>query len=165
MKLLIFNYNKLVQVISILLVLIWMSTIFYFSSEIAVDSSETSSRFILPLVKFFRPNLTGTALYNTVESLQFIVRKLAHFVLYTIGGILLYNMYSSLGVKEKMYKVILPFLTGVFYAMTDEIHQFFVEGRSCEIRDVLIDSLGIALGICIIYCICCIINKKTEDRK
>ena len=154
---------KLLQVINIILVVIWI-IIYYLSNQIAIDSTETSSRFILPLVKIFRPNLTGTALYQTVESLQFIVRKLAHFVLYTIGGILLYNMYNSFGIKEKRYNLSLPFLTGVFFAMTDEIHQFFVEGRSSELRDVLIDSLGITLGICIIYYICYIINKKAEDK-
>ena len=118
----------------------------------------------MPIVRFFRPNLTGTALYETVSSLQFIVRKLAHFVLYMVGGILLYNMYSSFNI-ERGYKLVLPVITGVFYAMTDEIHQFFVEGRSSEIRDVLIDSLGIMIGICIIYLICYIINKKKVEVK
>ena len=41
----------------------------------------------------------------------------------------------------------LPFLTGVLYAVSDEIHQTFVPGRAGQIRDVLIDSCGVLAGI------------------
>lgn len=36
---------------------------------------------------------------------------------------------------------------GVLYAITDEIHQLYVPGRSGKWQDVLIDSIGIFLGI------------------
>jgi hypothetical protein len=45
---------------------------------------------------------------------------------------------------------ILPFLIGVLYAVSDEIHQTFVPGRAGQLRDVLIDSCGVLAGICII---------------
>jgi len=38
---------------------------------------------------------------------------------------------------------------GALYALTDEVHQSFVPGRSCEIRDILIDSCGVAAGVLI----------------
>ncbi len=38
---------------------------------------------------------------------------------------------------------------GTVYAITDEVHQFFVPGRSCEARDVAIDSCGVAAGVLI----------------
>jgi len=34
------------------------------------------------------------------------------------------------------------------YAVSDELHQWFVEGRSCELRDVGIDTMGVILGTC-----------------
>ena len=37
--------------------------------------------------------------------------------------------------------------------MTDEIHQLFISGRSGEIRDVCIDSLGVITGIIILLII------------
>ena len=38
----------------------------------------------------------------------------------------------------------------VIYAMSDEFHQLFVPGRTCKLTDVLIDSSGSLLGICIV---------------
>ena len=38
---------------------------------------------------------------------------------------------------------------GIIYAITDEIHQLFIVGRSGSIIDVLIDSIGIFTGISI----------------
>jgi VanZ family protein len=39
------------------------------------------------------------------------------------------------------------FLIGVAYAITDEVHQHFVQGRHASPVDVAIDSAGILLGI------------------
>ena len=38
-------------------------------------------------------------------------------------------------------------LIGTAYALTDEFHQSFVPGRSCELRDVVIDSCGVLTGV------------------
>ena len=46
---------------------------------------------------------------------------------------------------------ILPVLAaGFLYAVSDEIHQIFVPGRSGEPRDVLIDTSGVLIGICLV---------------
>lgn len=31
--------------------------------------------------------------------------------------------------------------------MTDEVHQLFVPGRSCQVTDMLIDSCGVLAGV------------------
>ena len=36
---------------------------------------------------------------------------------------------------------------GVIYAVSDEIHQYFVPGRSMQISDIVIDSFGVLSGI------------------
>ena len=36
--------------------------------------------------------------------------------------------------------IITSILIGALYAVSDEIHQLFIVGRSCEIRDVIIDT-------------------------
>ena len=51
---------------------------------------------------------------------------------------------------------LLSWAFGTFYAITDEIHQYFVPGRFCDWKDVCIDSAGVALG-CLI---CSLITKK-----
>ena len=47
-------------------------------------------------------------------------------------------------------KFIVSLLICVIYALSDEIHQLFIIGRSGNIIDVLIDSLGSIIGIFII---------------
>ena len=42
-------------------------------------------------------------------------------------------------------------MIGVLYAVTDEVHQYFVPGRSCELRDALIDACGVAAGVAIVW--------------
>jgi VanZ family protein len=67
-----------------------------------------------------------------------VLRKAAHLTEYVILGALLLR---ALG-RE------LPALAvGVAYAATDELHQHFVRGRHASPVDILIDALGIALGI------------------
>lgn len=54
------------------------------------------------------------------------------------------------------------------YAVTDEIHQLFVEGRSCQITDWTIDTLGAVIGTTAFIIISLIINayiKKKIDSK
>ena len=42
---------------------------------------------------------------------------------------------------------LVPLLIGFLYAVSDEIHQYFVPGRAMQARDVLIDTAGVLLGI------------------
>lgn len=68
------------------------------------------------------------------------------------------------GGKEKKAFVpdsaLIGWVAGTLYAVTDEIHQVFVPGRFGQIRDVIIDSMGVAMGIVILHII-----MKTSDRR
>ena len=89
----------------------------------------------------------------------FIIRKTAHFSVYLILGILSINLLSSFNIKRFiMFSSLFCFI----YACTDEFHQLFVMGRSCEMRDVLIDTLGSFVGIFIYYKIKLYINKRQK---
>ena len=67
-----------------------------------------------------------------------VLRKLAHTVEYAILGALLLR---ALG------RELPALLVGVAYAASDELHQHFVPGRRGAPLDVLIDAVGVALGI------------------
>ena len=47
-------------------------------------------------------------------------------------------------------KILYSIAFGGGYAVTDELHQFFVPGRSAQVLDVGIDTAGVIIGI-IIY--------------
>ena len=67
-----------------------------------------------------------------------VLRKIAHTGEYAVLGALLLralgNELAALGL-------------GVAYAVSDEVHQHFVEGRVGAPLDVLIDSVGVAVGV------------------
>ena len=55
------------------------------------------------------------------------------------------------------------FIIGFFYAVSDEIHQYFVPGRAMQARDVLIDTAGVFFGICIVHGLNRIRNREQTD--
>ncbi|MFN2468740.1 MAG: VanZ family protein [Gaiellaceae bacterium] len=72
---------------------------------------------------------------------DFVLRKLAHAAEYAILGALLLR---ALGSE-------LPALAAaVAYAVTDEVHQSFVEGRRGAPLDVAIDGLGVLAGLLVL---------------
>ena len=135
--------------INILLVLIWMAFIFTMSSFNATESSNQSNFIVNIIVNIFN--------INNIELLSFIIRKLAHFTEYLILGILTYNL-----IKSYNKKAYIAIFICILYAINDEIHQYFVPGRSCQILDMTIDSIGSITGI---YLLKQINKYKTERRK
>jgi VanZ family protein len=75
---------------------------------------------------------TGLGVWDT------ILRKGAHLTEYAILGALLLR---ALG------RELPAFVAGMAYAATDEVHQHFVRGRHASPVDVLIDTVGLAVGI------------------
>ena len=49
--------------------------------------------------------------------------------------------------KTKKQKILGSLLFGAFYAGTDELHQYFVPGRSARLFDVGLDTIGVLTGI------------------
>lgn len=57
--------------------------------------------------------------------------------------------------------IIFSLLICILYAISDEIHQVFVPGREAQVKDVIIDSGGAAVGIGVYL----IINRKKNNTK
>lgn len=133
------------KVVKIILVVIWMTVIFCFSNQKAEDSSKLSDGVIIKVAKIFvRDDITQTKKEKLIEKYTFVIRKMAHFTVYLILGILVINMISSFNLKNL---ITISILICFAYALSDEFHQLFVDGRSCELRDVLIDTIGSFIGI------------------
>lgn len=120
--------------LSLLSVLIWMIFIFIMSSFNASESSAQSN-----IIVNFISNIFNI---NNIEFLSLIIRKLAHFTEYFILGILTYNL-----IKNYRKKYYIAIIICIIYAISDEIHQIFIPGRSCQITDILIDSIGAITAI------------------
>lgn len=152
---------KLNKIIYGILLIIWMITVFMFSHQQSGESSATSGntiRFIInniPIVK----NYTNEQKEQIVELMQPIIRKLAHFTIYTIGGIIIALFINEFDIKEKR-KINYSCSAGCLYSITDEIHQLFVPGRAGMIQDVIIDTLGVILGVALVWTVIEIINRR-----
>ncbi|CAG9623260.1 VanZ family protein [Sutcliffiella rhizosphaerae] len=138
------NKNTLWRALSYVAVVSWMALIFFFSSQHAEQSANLSggiTHFIREAIQKLAPEAD-----LNMESLSYFIRKNAHFFAYMILGVLLVNALRSTGVK--FWKSILfAFTISVLYAISDEIHQLFVPGRSGQVSDVILDSVGALVGI------------------
>ncbi len=124
------------------IVIIWMAVIFYLSHQTASESSELSTGFMSLMINIFS---NVFPLDVPEELLHFWIRKSAHFTAYLLLGIFVIQALFRQGKWKK--DSIVAIIVCVVYAISDEIHQVFIPGRSGEVRDVLIDSSGAIVGI------------------
>ena len=133
-----------------------MTLIFCFSSQDAAESSKTSGTVVQKLCETFYPQfgtISAEKQETIISSFQFIARKSAHFLIYVaLGNIALL---AVIGYKQLKF-FLRPLISAAIclaYAISDEFHQYFVPGRSCELRDVCIDFSGALTGILILLLI------------
>lgn len=142
---------------------LWMIVIFSFSAKVSEDSEEMSRSVGMligkTVIKEYKewPEKRQAAYAAKID---YPVRKAAHALEYVILGILLTGAILYIG---NPWKRQLPacFFIGAAYAASDEFHQLFVPGRSGQIRDVMIDSAGVAAGIIL----ACLAIKAFQCRK
>jgi len=135
-------------VFSWLIVVLVMMVIFMFSSKNGDASGQQSYSLAEPFYHFFKiDQLIG------LNNFLFIVRKLAHFSIFCLLGWSVFNaLRQTFSLKVSWFGMLLITVGVVFlYACSDEMHQFFVSGRSCELRDVMIDTSGGSFGSLIYY--------------
>lgn len=154
------NINKvqIKRVILIILIIINCIVIFNFSAQKAEKSSDTSGRVVDVVINNLYKKKTPKEKESVRDTVTTIVRKTAHFSVYTCLGILTF-LYT--GTYKISYKKRFGF-TMLFcfaYACSDELHQKFVDGRSSEFRDVCIDSCGAGFGSLVCLGISKIKNK------
>ena len=147
--------------------IITMIIIFLFSSQKAEYSAALS-------------NEVGSIVENLLSPFKWIlrdggvlwvkshIRKIAHFVGYTLLGSFLLGALLNTKIKRLILKISISASIGLFYSITDEFHQLFVPGRSGQISDVLLDFSGVSFGILIcisIYKLICKKSQKTKNKK
>lgn len=137
--------NKRVRVAAFLLLLFWMIVIFTMSAQPANESSQTSSKFVSKVIDVIYSDFEGFSVEkqtNITHSITFIVRKTAHFLEYFILGALA-AITAFTFKKNSIYpKMLASALFSALYAVSDEVHQYFVPGRACRILDIGIDFAG-----------------------
>lgn len=140
----------------------WMSVIFGFSSQNSGQSSGISRTLAELLSDIVMRKPFYDLSIEEQNTLEFIVRKFAHFSEYAILGVLLASLVMVYYKSIYWYGVVAIFC--FFYAVTDEWHQSFVPGRVPAWKDICIDSAGAVTGI-VFFLICKYFYYKYKSRK
>ena len=159
------NRKKVVFYASVVILIGWLMLIYTLSAQPAHRSDNLSkgvTRVIIEMVKetavFSSVKHTDISMY--VDKFNHIVRKNAHFTAYLLLGIFTVNVLRQRGHDMKV-SMLCGMLFCIIYASSDEFHQLFVEGRGAQVTDVLIDSSGSLVGVCL-YNIASKIRSKSK---
>lgn len=90
--------------------------------------------------------------------------KLFHPIEYMTLGIFLSVAWHNFSKQKRSSFIILcVVISGILFAVSDEIHQAFIPGRSARITDVLIDSVSVVLG-CGLFLLATYIRNQRKDE-
>ncbi len=145
--------RKIYTIIAAVLILLVYIQIFQFSdapAEIsAVQSMSVAQQIIEFAERVFAIDLPFNDSPEQIDQADGVVRKMAHFSEYALLGLLTYSIAICWDRKNKKGTA-RTFLFVVILATLDELHQYFVPGRYCSLRDVCIDSAGCLTGMLIL---------------
>ncbi len=164
--------KRMIKGITLLLTGLWMIFIFWMSAASAEESTDMSLSVgyaVGRIVVDEFDSLSAEAQEEYAEQIDHPVRKTAHFMEYTVLGIL-FSVDLLLFIRlTVMSRFLLAWIAGIAYSITDEFHQLFVSGRSGQLTDVLIDGSGVLLGCIVILVVCMLYsfkrNKKVEKGR
>lgn len=126
-------------------VILWCALIFGFSAD--AGSTRRTSRILRPILRWFNPDISE----ETIRRVQFGVRKTAHVAEYAVLALLIWRARRRPARNDRRpwnwreAGLALAFVAA--FALSDEFHQLFVPSREARAGDVLVDSLGAALGL------------------
>lgn len=130
-----------------ILLVLWMGVILYFSSDTGAESSLKSGfvmKYIGPIIQKISLTMRGSEF--SVSNLHYIVRKLAHMFNYFMLSSLSYLSCYSIK-PRKFLSSLFAIVFSTSFALLDEFFQTFVSGRSGSVRDVMIDSIGVYIAV------------------
>lgn len=131
-----------------------MVLIFKFSSSNGEDSTKQSmgliGKTIGVIAEIINPDITEEEKLVLYEKYHVPVRKLAHISEYFILCLLVCMFLCTYNISYKKI-IVYSFIFCFLYACSDEVHQLYVPGRSGNIKDVFIDSIGISFVLVVYY--------------
>ena len=138
--------------------IVWAIAISGFST--GAFTSENTSRFIIPVLRFLLPHASA----DTLAFLHHIIRKCAHFTEYFIFSLLVLRGFRAGEKGTRLRWALLTLLIVAGYASLDEFHQSFVPGRTPAVTDVVIDTTGGATAQLAAW-VWMILGKSREKRR
>lgn len=151
-------------------IILWVAVIalsvriFGFSAATGKQSEGTSEKITKVILQMLGHETTNisedTPEYKFFQMCHKIVRKAAHFFLYSVLAVLTLFLAKSYRLNILVSSVVSA-LYCLLFAIGDEIHQLFVDGRSGQIGDVFIDFGGALFGIGIVILMYHMMHRKS----
>ena len=156
------NKRRVLKTVLIILTVFQLAFIFSQSLFDAPSSTEESST-VLEIVKPIFELFVGKG--NVTENL---VRKCAPFAEFAVLGALTAALARLYGTRRCL-RYVFALLCCLAAAVADESIQLISDGRSAEVRDVLIDLAGAAAGVAVAIVLTAVIKRikgsiKNEKR-
>lgn len=157
--------KTIVRVLLLLMLLAELAVIFKLSNEPASQSDATGVTFTEQLLAWNSDflSLPQAERDARVQALQKGIRTLAHFAEYTLLGLTAAAL--ALTMEKRLRGTAIAVLLCVLWAVSDEVHQSFIPGRSCQVSDVAVDSAGILLGACAVRAVFQLVQTVRKKRK
>lgn len=161
--------NKLQKsrIIAVILLLVWAAVIFVMSAQPAKESSRLSggivTKVILVVYSDFE-DLSAERQTSITDTVTLIVRKTAHFSEYLVLGLLAFAAAYTFQKYKFFVRTLSAAAFCMLYAVSDEIHQYFVPGRACRFGDICIDTAGSILAIILLASIVTIKKKRKSGE-
>lgn len=155
------------RVLFVSLTLLVMLSIFLFSNDPASSSSKMSGHFSGFVQRVFFPhwpNLEPELFQQKTAGLSFLIRKCAHFLMFMLLGSSASLAFFSFRFRPH-FSALSAFVFSALYAVTDEVHQTFVPGRSGEVFDFFVDSAGAFFGAFLAMGVLAMILLERERKK
>ena len=110
-------------------------------------SSQHTSAFLIPLLHWLFPHAGA----ETLEWMQLVIRKMAHFTEYFIFGIFLLHGLRGKDRGWQLRWAIWAVVIAAGYASLDEFHQVFVPSRHASPWDALLDTTGAVVAQVVLW--------------
>lgn len=159
--------NQNIRILLGILIVLWMIVVFCFSHQPADQSSETSQQAIQVIVNVLQleESMSEDELKNLIAGLKAPIRKMAHFAMYFVGGVLICLLFATINKFSTKQKILLSQCVATGYAVADEVHQALVPGRGPQLLDIGIDSVGAFIGIMIVILLIYLYNRRKKECK
>ena len=158
--------KNIIRVILIVLLIATFVRIFCFSSQDGEESSAVSRKVTTAVTQNVKKiqDMDSKQRELTLDKIEHFIRKIAHFSIYTLVGILMMALMSTYDISKRK-QILISIFIGMMYATSDEIHQYFVPERTALFTDVLIDTTGVCLGALIVLVVLQIYIKICKKRQ
>lgn len=155
------NKKIIGYIVLLILTICWMGLIWYLSSENGAETAKTSGEIAEKVATVVthepKPDV------QVVNKIDFSIRKIAHFALFFVLGILVYGTLTMFKIKW-FWLAIITFGICCIYAFLDEWKKQFIQGRHFQLDEAALNMCGAFAGIVVVLIVKLILHRRSVKR-